>query len=163
MSWKMIGIFRKRQEEKKPPVKTEYKSESGFHCPHEPITEPFDVEVLGVLCSFNDSPFCLECTREYLNKFSTLCGTCRRSIFPHTAVGRSKNPDFLYAHLTFGCCDTGGDLIGEWSEGKLITLHELHPEKYPPGEQSIVEQMLGGPAKVMAKASSRTVHNRRTN
>ena len=53
--------------------------------------------------------------------------------------------------------------MGKWSEGKLITLHELRPDKYPPGERSIVEHMLGGPAKVMAKASSRTVHNRQTN
>ena len=155
MLWKKKRKFRKRQEEKKPPVKTEYKSESGFHCPHEPITEPFDIEIIGVLCNFDNSPFCFECTQEYLDKFSTLCGTCRRPIFPHTSVGKSKDPKFPYAHLTFECCDSGGDSLGEWSEGKLITLHELHPEKYPPGERSIVEHILGGPAKVLAKASSR--------
>ena len=108
-------------------------------CAHGKTKHNIKVWVLGVECEFEKSPMCPTCTEQYLNKFSTLCASCKRPIFPGTPVGQAwHGAPHPFTHLTFQCCDTGGLYCGRWGEGHLVSLHELNPEKYPAGTPSVV-------------------------
>lgn len=110
-----------------------------FVCTHGKTRHNFKVVVLGVECELEKSPMCPSCTEQYLNKFSTLCASCGRPIFPGTPVGQAwHGAPHPFTHLAFGCCDSGGLYCGQWGEGRLLTLHELNPEKYPAGTSSVV-------------------------
>ena len=109
-------------------------------CPHGGTEHGLRVTVLGVKCTLTRSPMCLYCTETYLNRYSTLCASCGRPIFPGTAVGRAWiNTPYLYTHLTLECCETAAFYCGRWEEGWLKTLHELNPEKYPEGTASVLD------------------------
>lgn len=110
-----------------------------FTCTHGNTKHNLKVTVLGVECEFWESPMCPTCTEQYLNKFSTLCASCKRPIFPETPVGQAwHGAPHPFTHLTFRCCDTGALYCGRWDEGRLIMLHELNPEKYPAGTSSVL-------------------------
>lgn len=110
-----------------------------FVCEHGATERNLKVTVLGVECEFPRSPMCPSCTGEYLNKFSTLCASCERPILPGTPVGQAWNgAPHPCTHLAFECCDSGGLYCGRWGEGRLITLHELNPDKYPEGTTTVL-------------------------
>ncbi len=114
-------------------------SSEKFVCIHGKTEYNLKVTVLGVECEFEKLPMCPSCTEQYLNKFSTLCASCKRPIFPGTPVGQAwRGAPHPFTHLTFGCCASGALHCGRWDEGRLITLHELNPEKYPAGTLSVV-------------------------
>lgn len=73
----------------------------------------------------------------------TYCAACGRPIFPGMPVGQAwEEAQFPYTHLTFECCDAGALYCGRWGEGRLITLHELDPKKYPPDTTSLADHAL---------------------
>lgn len=110
-----------------------------FACTHSKTGHILKVTVLGVECEFEKSPMCQVCAEQYLNKFSTLCASCKRPIFPGTSVGQAwKGASHPFTHLNFDCCATGTLYCGVWGDGRLITLHELNPEKYPEGTPTVV-------------------------
>ena len=110
-----------------------------FVCTHKKTEDKIMVVVLGVECEFEESPMCPVCAEQYLNKFSTLCASCERPIFPGTPVGQAwEGAPHPYTHLRPGCCETGALYCGKWDDGRLITLHELNPEKYPAGTPTVV-------------------------
>jgi hypothetical protein len=114
-----------------------------FVCAHGKTKHNFKVMVLGIECEFKKSPMCPPCTEQYLNKVSTLCASCKRPIFPGTPVGQVwHGAPHSFTHLTFECCDTGGLYCGQWGEGRLLTLHELNPEKYPAGTSSVIDHAV---------------------
>ena len=107
-------------------------STGKFICAHDKTKRNIKVKVLGIECEFEKLPMCPTCTEQYLNKFSTFCASCKWPIFPGRPVGQAwHGAPYPFTHLTFRCCDTGGLYCGQWGEGRLISLHELNPEKYP--------------------------------
>src|SRR3989338_1127048 len=100
-----------------------------FGCVHGGDRHDFCATVLGVECKLVNPPKCQTCAEEYLNKFSTLCHSCKRPIFPGERVALSGSQP-TYTHVEEGA---GGLYCGQWGEGQLITLHELNPAKYPEG------------------------------
>jgi hypothetical protein len=104
-------------------------------CKHGPTKRPFTITVLGLECKFGSSPYCIPCSEEYLNRFSTVCDTCGRPILPGTAVGQAadKNAVYPYTHNTFDCREPDSSICGKWGEGKLISLATVHPDVFPPG------------------------------
>lgn len=110
-----------------------------FVCEHGATERNLKVTVLGVECEFPRSPMCPSCTGEYLNKFCTLCASCERPIFPGMPVGQAwTGAPHPCTHLGFDCCESGGLYCGRWGEGRLITLHELNPDKYPDGTATVL-------------------------
>jgi len=116
-------------------------------CPHEKEPGSFDVVVQGKVVSLSRSPMCKECTQAHLNAMSTTCATCGEPICPGMAVAKSwvgaKHP---HTHMYFDCTDSGIMYCGIWGDGRLITLSELEPDKYPAGDISIVDALLSGDA-----------------
>lgn len=94
-------------------------------CEHDSKPHDFDVVVLGSICRINSSTMCETCTSKYLNRFSTICASCKRPIFPGTHVARSKVAEHEFTHLSFDCCQSGALYCGKWV-GRLITLDELN-------------------------------------
>jgi hypothetical protein len=141
----LVERFRKRDE---PAKRYSYQmSRQGdgasptekFTCTHGKTRHNLKVTVLGVECEFSNSPMCSSCTEQYLNRFSTLCASCERPIFPGTPVGQAwSGAPRPFTHLTSECCESGALYCGRWDEGHLITLHELSPAKYPAGTPSVV-------------------------
>ncbi len=131
-------------EENKGQARVEKPSAVGPTCPHGKTEGTLEIIILGVKCNLiTGSPMCPVCTEQYLNKFSTLCAACGRPIFPGDPVGLAwDGAPHPFTHLYYHCCDSGGLYCGVWGEGRLITLHELKPEKYPPGTASIVSHIL---------------------
>lgn len=114
----------------------------GFACRHRRPKGPFEVIVRGgAKVQFRASwPMCQACTEDYLNRFSITCVSCGLPILPGTRIGLVQpGVRYQYAHLQPGCCDTGALYCGVWGEGVLISLHELHPEKYPEGTLSVLD------------------------
>lgn len=118
-------------------------SSEKFVCTHGKTKRSLKVTVLGVECEFKGSPMCPPCTEQYLNRFSVLCASCKRPIFPGEPVGQAwHDAPHPFTHLTLGCCDSGGFYCGRWGEGRLLTLHELNPEQYPEGTPSVVAHVF---------------------
>lgn len=111
-------------------------------CEHDKPAE-IEVTVLGVVCNIPEPPMCASCAERYLNQACTLCASCGNPIFPGNPVGQAwQGAPHPYTHLTFDCCATGALYCGRWGEGKLITLHELEPDKYPDGSSSVMNVVL---------------------
>jgi hypothetical protein len=115
-------------------------------CPHEKATKSFEIIVLGSKFSIEPpAPHCPECAEKYLNETSTLCGQCQEPIVPGTPVAQNatdtakKNP---YTHMYRSCCPSGGLFCGLWGNGRLISLHELDPNKYGRATATVAEQVL---------------------
>lgn len=109
-----------------------------FGCGHKGHL-PFKVTVQGVKCELSEATLCKACAEPYLNKACTLCASCGRPIFPGEPVGVAwDGATHPYTHLTFKCCASGGLYCGRWGEGRLVSLHDIDPERYPTGTGSIV-------------------------
>lgn len=122
------------------------KGDEKIVCTHGKMKGKFHLNVLGVSCEIKITKkwFCPSCLHKYLNKYSTLCASCGRPIFPGEPVGVAWKEAFHpYTHLTFKCCYTGEMLCGRWGEGMLVTLYELCPEEYPKEKEcSVIELMF---------------------
>jgi hypothetical protein len=112
---------------------------SEFPCPHERSKRPIMVRVRGCDIACPEPPLCAECLTAYLEKYSQTCASCSGPILPGMPVGQAwggaKHP---FTHLMDGCCESGGLYCGRWGQGRLVTLHELNPEKYPPGTVTVM-------------------------
>ena len=80
------------------------------------------ITVLGIECWIKSPLFCKKCAEKYLNKYATICNTCKKPIFPGQTVAGTgeKRPKHPYTHTHFDCCPSSGLLCGTWGEGKLI-------------------------------------------
>lgn len=109
-------------------------------CEHPKSEKPTVIVVRGQKIECGPSAeICPQCTEAWLEKASTTCAKCGGPIVPGAAVGQAWiGAKYPYTHLTFDCCDTGAYYCGVWGSGRLITLHELDPEKYPPGTGSVL-------------------------
>ncbi len=114
---------------------------SRLHCEHGPENKPFELIILGSVQQFYKSPLCIACTRAYMDKYATYCAYCDKPILPGMKVGITGEGDkYPFAHLN--CCDSLAFFCGEWGEGRLVTLHELAPDKYPEGTGSVLFHTL---------------------
>jgi len=101
------------------------------HCAH-PKQKKFTMKVKGVEGVLENFTMCPSCAKEYFEKHSTSCASCKDPIVPSEAVGRAPiGAEHPFTHLTFECCPSGGLYCGVWGESRLVTLHELKPDKYP--------------------------------
>jgi hypothetical protein len=88
------------------------------------------VTVLGIECSVASSDCSKLCAEEYLNKFSTLCAECEEPILPGDPVGQAwEDASHPYTHMR--CAQSAALFCGKWGEGRLISLHEMNPARYP--------------------------------
>ena len=119
-----VAKQRKRYRHQKQP--SELQEVVGKICSHDRHKRDFRVKVLGKEYRIEKSPMCLTCTREYLNRFSTICAVCRHPIFPYTSVGEALyGTPHAFTHLA--CCAKTGQLYcGEWGLGRLITPQEIN-------------------------------------
>ncbi|HTK04824.1 MAG TPA: hypothetical protein VL500_04520 [Candidatus Eisenbacteria bacterium] len=112
---------------------------SGYPCGHEKPDGPSIVEVYGVKIAVEAATVCPDCIEEYLNRYSTRCASCRQPILPGMPVGQAwKGSPFPHTHMTMECTESGGLYCGRWGQGRLVTLHELEPDKFPPGTPNVV-------------------------
>lgn len=113
-------------------------------CVHGGTKDPFMIEVLGFECYFDrGGPMCPDCTQMYLNEYSTLCASCKHPIFPTMPVAIAwSGAQYPFTHLDMECCISFGLHCGVWGNGVLIPLHELYPEKYPPGTSSVISHVF---------------------
>lgn len=116
---------------------------SEFPCDHPRQAPGYVVKVFGTPVRVGEPPVCKDCFEAYLNKYSTYCAVCDLPILPGMHVGQawsgSKHP---LTHLDTGCCKSGGLYCGKWGQGRLITLHELKPNKYPPGTTTVMSHVF---------------------
>jgi hypothetical protein len=118
------------------------------NCAHPKTTQKFDVVIFGKkIEGFKSDHYCPECLQKHLNAVSTVCAKCREPIIPGTRVARAwSGAPYPYTCLGWDCCESGALYVGIWGEGKLITLHDLDPKKYPiPGEMSPMDLLLASP------------------
>ena len=79
----------------------------------------------------------------YKPGYATTCASCKQPIYPGTPVGQAwMGAPHPFTHLTFECCESGGLYCGVWGGGRLKTLHEIHPEKYPEGTANVTQHIL---------------------
>lgn len=117
---------------------------SEFPCGHDRPKGDATVKVFGREVGITDKvPLCPPCFETWLNKYATRCASCEEPILPGMPVGQgwigAKHP---YTHMNMECCASGGLFCGMWGQGKLITLHELDPEKYPPGSGNAMDAVM---------------------
>jgi hypothetical protein len=109
---------------------------------------PFKINVHGTECEIRRSPWIFEKTEKYLNEACTVCASCNKPIFPGMPVGKAWiDAPHPFTHLSMDCCDTGSLYCGMWGDGRLITLHELHPEKYPAGISTVMSAAFASSGK----------------
>jgi hypothetical protein len=130
--------------EEPPAEKAERFDFSEFPCGHDWVRGEVTVIVRGLEVGLTDKiPVCPDCFRSWLEKYATGCASCDNPILPGMPVGQgwvgAKHP---YTHLTMGCCDSGGLYCGMWGQGRLITLHELDPEKFPKGSSNAMDAVM---------------------
>lgn len=134
-------LFGKRREIEE--VLSAKENASKRACNHGGPRRNLKMTILDVECEIEKSGMCGACTETYLNTVCTLCASCGRPIFPGDPVGQAwVDAPHPHTHLTFDCCDTGGLYCGQWGEGRLITLHELDPKKYPAGASSMMDAAM---------------------
>lgn len=125
----------------------------GPQCPHEVRRVEAVVTVLGHEMDAICFGVCSACLEDYLNRHCVLCATCGEPICPGMPVALAPAGSPLsYRHLFIDCCGERAPYCGVWGEGELITLHELHPEKYPPDTTSVP-----GPARPSGPVSVATL------
>lgn len=128
-----------------PPIEKPERFDFGeFPCGHDWPKGDAIVKVYGHEVGVTDKiPVCPACFEAWLTKYATRCASCEYPILPGMPVGQgwvgAKHP---YTHLTMGCCDSGGLYCGMWGQGRLITLHELDPEKFPKGATNAMDAVL---------------------
>jgi hypothetical protein len=115
----------------------------AFHCLHEKPTGRMTVTVFGLELNFKGSDLCQQCAEVFLNQNSTVCASCGRPILPGMEVGQAwRGAPHPYTHLLDRCCGSGALFCGMWGNGRLITLHELYPEKFPPGTATVMSAVV---------------------
>ncbi len=117
---------------------------SEFPCDHAKATEPsLSVTVFGCqvkLDNMDEAPLCGACMEAWLNKYAARCACCEGPIFPGDYVAQAMNDSKQpFTHLSSDCCPSGGLFCGMWGQGRLFTLHELDPGKFPEGSRTMVE------------------------
>jgi len=131
---KWFGSIFAKKEEGTCEVHHKEATTKKYHCEHGTTDHAFEIVVLGKTVKFKGSPLCIPCTEKYMNKFSTYCALCDEPILPWMAVGcggiGSSHP---YAHLE---CSGTAVYCGQWGEGRLIGLDELHQLKMAENNKS---------------------------
>mgnify|MGYP001560526627 FL=1 len=116
---------------------------SEYPCGHEKPSGPSTVEVHGVKIGVEVAEICPACIEKYLNRYSTRCASCNGPILPGMPVGQAwKGAPYPHTHMAFDCTESGGLYCGRWGKGRLITLHELKPDEFPPGTPSVMAHVF---------------------
>lgn len=109
----------------------------------------YDVLVLGEVVKVGHPELCRECIEKSLNEFSTKCDACGCVIMPGMAVAvscqkKEFSKGYPYTCMGWDCC-IGLAYCGVWGMGRLVTLHELNPDKYAAGCAHIGDAVINGP------------------
>jgi hypothetical protein len=112
-------------------------------CDHPKATEPTVITVKGEKIKYDlGAKICPRCAEDWLSQASTVCAKCNGIIVPGMPVGQAwigaKHP---YTHFISDCCEVGALYCGLWGAGRLVTLHELNPERYPTGTGSVLSHV----------------------
>ena len=113
---------------------------SEFPCGHDRVGDADrPPKVFGIDVFVRHEKLCSRCLEAYLNTYATRCAACGDPILPGEPVGQAwVGAPHPHTHLTFDCSETGGLYCGRWGQGRLITLHEIAPEKYPEGTTTVM-------------------------
>ncbi|MEA3249435.1 MAG: hypothetical protein U9Q03_03695 [Patescibacteria group bacterium] len=116
------------------------------HCDHEPDSGAVCVTVSGFETTViipDDVKCCKECFESWLNLHATTCSVCGEPILTFKSVAEISpfsNPPF--AHMRPMCCRYPSKYCGMWGPGRLISLHELHPDQISPGTRTIADHAM---------------------
>lgn len=112
-------------------------------CPHAKPDKAFAVNIGGRKFQIRPDSICPDCVQPYFNSVGTTCAACLGMILPGEPVAKAwVGAKYPYTCMGWDCCESGVLYCGQWGEGKLITLHELDPEKYPAGTSSVVSHVM---------------------
>ncbi len=128
------------------PPREEWAGEYGVPqicCPHASESGPVRVTVQRVALEVNipaglDS--CRNCFEEWLNRHAATCASCGDPILPGCLVAEVDpfaSPPFT--HMRPVCCGQPSRFCGVWGEGRLISLHEMHPDDIPSGTRTLAD------------------------
>lgn len=126
----------------------------------EPLVEParcpcgndlvfgyFKIKVRGAEFEMGSDQLCPLCVQKDCEEHGTTCAECGKPILPGELVGMAPmNPPypFEFTHLSQECSPGLFTVCGRWGKGRLITLHELNPEKFPSGTISPIHAAFSG-------------------
>jgi hypothetical protein len=138
---------------------TEPKIESNrCPCGNKLIFDDFTITVRGVEFMMGSNKLCPACVQKDCEDNGTTCAICGGPIVPGMQVGVAPNSsphDFSFTHMRQGCSPGVFTICGRWGRGRLITLHELNPEKFPEGTITPAHAALVGRRKI--SVSSRDI------
>lgn len=97
-------------------------------CGRPAISSRTRVVIRGETFTFTQSRLCKTCTQQYMEEFSTTCGSCGETILVGDPVGAAPDDaPFPYTHLCSDCSPFPGLFCGHWGEGKLVPLSKEKP------------------------------------
>ncbi|MEY4744972.1 MAG: hypothetical protein RL272_917 [Candidatus Parcubacteria bacterium] len=118
---------------------------SDIRCGHPLPSAAATVTVFGTPVGTlgPDAPICAACMQTWLERHSTRCASCGGPICPGMPVGQAwVGAPYQHTHMNFDCTESGGLWCGRWGRGRLVTLHEIDPEKYAPGTANAMAHVL---------------------
>ncbi len=111
---------------------------SDMECSHENRPGKHTVTIFGQILQLtvpDNCPLCRDCLVAWLVKYSTTCACCGGLILPYEKVAERPvegNP-FGLVHYSKRCAYYADNWCGVWGQGRLISIHELHPQIFPEG------------------------------
>lgn len=115
-------------------------------CSHEPHRGYARVNVHGHEVDVrppDGSGICLTCFQKWLDRHATTCAVCGEPILPGSSVAeRSPFDDPPFVHMRPMCCRYPSKYCGKWGAGRLISLHEMHPDHIPPGTRTLADHAM---------------------
>lgn len=112
-------------------------------CGHEPDFGNVGVTICGrtyVVHIPDGAPICAACFGRWLESQSTTCCACGEPILTGMLVAENSpfdEPPFVHGKRQ--CCVDARNYAGMWGPGRLVSLHELHPDYIAAGTRTIKE------------------------
>jgi hypothetical protein len=115
----------------------------GRNEPHDKPSWPRQITVRGKSIGVAAADVCPNCLEAFFAAHATTCAACDGPILPGMPVGQAwVGAPHPFTHLDFECTASGGLYCGVWGQGRLITLHELEPDTYPPGTPNVMAHVM---------------------
>lgn len=89
-------------------------------CGHEKARRQFQLMVKRSVITIEKTHLCPACTRDYLERSSTICSVCTQPIVPGESVARGPFAGtYPHTHMKARCCVSEALHCGTWGEGQL--------------------------------------------
>ncbi|MBI4415074.1 MAG: hypothetical protein HY566_02450 [Candidatus Kerfeldbacteria bacterium] len=94
-------------------------------CGHEKTRRSFRLMVKRSVITVDKTHLCPACTRDYLERSSTVCSACSQPIVPGESVARGPLAGtYPHTHMRSRCCVSEALWCGTWGDGKLQDARE---------------------------------------